>query len=624
MSATNQSSGPDVRYCDLIMKGGLTSGVVYPMAVYQLAKDFHFRNIGGTSAGAIIAAATAAAELGGRGQPNAGFERLKQFPSWFGIGTHHFDLFQPQESTRGVFEVAFALVGHEGWVQKAVRLAGKAVWYFWPWVLAGLLPGLGLVWVLGSPSEWKHPVGAALFVAVLLLVGILAAVTTGFLIRASFVIPANNFGLSRGYDRAENPERPRITSWLDRELDQLAGRDGAAAPLTFGDLWGPGGGGDLVPPVNCRRINLEVMTTCLTLGRPYRLPFAVDRKFYFDPAEFGSYFPPRVVQHCIRRAAGPATTSAGGREIYPLPVPRDLPVVVAVRMSLSFPLLFSAVPLYTDDFGRPLDKRRPPERCWFTDGGITSNMPVHFFDSPIPRWPTFAINLRPFTADYPRSDNEVANVWMPKRLGEGFDEWWSRLEVDQATERPVCGPQKLANFLWAMLDTALNWRDNIQLHAPGYCERVVHVKVDDSAEGGLNLRIDPVILRRLTQRGTAAGDLIRSRYVDKPSEPKAVSWLSHRWTRYRTAMQVEQERLGRMVEAYDFGDSYTKLLGDLIDRPKGASPDVYEWDDDQRSKCPREATERLLEIWRLWASNGVDFARTAPTPYPELRLNPKL
>lgn len=50
------------RTCDIVMKGGITSGVVYPKAIAKLSKHFTFKNVGGTSAGAIAAAATAAAE----------------------------------------------------------------------------------------------------------------------------------------------------------------------------------------------------------------------------------------------------------------------------------------------------------------------------------------------------------------------------------------------------------------------------------------------------------------------------------------------------------------------------------------------------------------------------------
>src|SRR5947209_6745693 len=48
--------------CNLVMKGAIVSGVVYPSVIIHL-KDYHdFRKIGGTSAGAIAAAAAAAAE----------------------------------------------------------------------------------------------------------------------------------------------------------------------------------------------------------------------------------------------------------------------------------------------------------------------------------------------------------------------------------------------------------------------------------------------------------------------------------------------------------------------------------------------------------------------------------
>jgi Patatin-like phospholipase len=50
------------KLCDVVMKGGITSGVVYPKAISELARVYSFKNIGGASAGAIAAAAAAAAE----------------------------------------------------------------------------------------------------------------------------------------------------------------------------------------------------------------------------------------------------------------------------------------------------------------------------------------------------------------------------------------------------------------------------------------------------------------------------------------------------------------------------------------------------------------------------------
>ncbi len=47
-------SPPDLgrTFCDVVMKGGITSGVVYPTAIAGLAQRYRLRNIGGASAGA--------------------------------------------------------------------------------------------------------------------------------------------------------------------------------------------------------------------------------------------------------------------------------------------------------------------------------------------------------------------------------------------------------------------------------------------------------------------------------------------------------------------------------------------------------------------------------------------
>ena len=49
--------------CDIVMEGGVTSGVVYPAFVARLAQRFTLRSIGGTSVGAVAAIAAAAAQF---------------------------------------------------------------------------------------------------------------------------------------------------------------------------------------------------------------------------------------------------------------------------------------------------------------------------------------------------------------------------------------------------------------------------------------------------------------------------------------------------------------------------------------------------------------------------------
>jgi predicted acylesterase/phospholipase RssA len=78
--------------CDLIMKGGITSGIVYPAAVHELKDRFRFCSIGGASAGAIAAAATAAAQLG---RDREGFDRLKEVGRKLEQDGFLLNLFQP-------------------------------------------------------------------------------------------------------------------------------------------------------------------------------------------------------------------------------------------------------------------------------------------------------------------------------------------------------------------------------------------------------------------------------------------------------------------------------------------------------------------------------------------------
>src|SRR5262249_11769704 len=86
---------PDLAF-DVVMKGGITSGVVYPLAVCELATRYRFESVGGASAGAIAAVGAAAAEHG-RHTSKGGFPVLAALPDE--VATVLPDLFQPQRST---------------------------------------------------------------------------------------------------------------------------------------------------------------------------------------------------------------------------------------------------------------------------------------------------------------------------------------------------------------------------------------------------------------------------------------------------------------------------------------------------------------------------------------------
>src|SRR6185312_14474479 len=96
--------------CDLVLKGGITSGIVYPSAIAKLAAHYRLRSIGGASAGAIAAAAAAAAESG---RASGSFDRLAKLPEALAEtdtrgATRLFRLFDPQRATRSAFNLLVA------------------------------------------------------------------------------------------------------------------------------------------------------------------------------------------------------------------------------------------------------------------------------------------------------------------------------------------------------------------------------------------------------------------------------------------------------------------------------------------------------------------------------------
>ena len=80
--------------------------------------------------------------------------------------------------------------------------------------------------------------------------------------------------------------------------------------------------------------------------------------------------------------------------------------------------------------GRP----EPPvfDVNWFSDGGLTANLPVQFFDSPLPTRPTFAIDLAGFSADHPRSADERENSYLPTVNQGGLHRRTARWEPEAA------------------------------------------------------------------------------------------------------------------------------------------------------------------------------------------------
>jgi hypothetical protein len=527
--------------CDIIMKGGITSGVAYPSTVVELAKTYRFRSIGGTSAGAIAAAATAAAEYGRR-KGTGGFAELQSLPDWLGQKalngrSNLFNLFVPDGATRPLFNVLTAPMWRKGLPRWSMLLTALE---HAPWsAVAGAFPGV-LLMVLAL-AEGTSFFSLLSFIAGLALSGLggLATLLYHYYRLTNEALPDTFMGLTSGHRPSGSGQPPVLTDWLAELIDRCAGVESREKPLTFGDLWGE-------DPEE-RDIDLQMMTTNVTLGRPYRLPIETKR-FFFDRVEFGRLFPSKVFKWLV--ACGEASLEEDkDRRHLPFPEPEDLPVVVAARMSLSFPILIGAVPLYAIDYTRAKKEDRVMTRCWFTDGGITSNFPVHFFDRPLPRRPTFTINLRPAHPDHgPGSDSfkETQGVWMPTKNQGGILEVWNRFDEHK-------GLGKVGGFIRAVVDTGFSWRDALQLGVPGYRDRVVHISLSPE-EGGMNLNMEGRVIGALSERGRRAGTLLAERFGDTPPEDVELTWDNHRWVRYRASMAA----LERLLEAFHKGYTSTE------------------------------------------------------------------
>lgn len=287
----------------------------------------------------------------------------------------------------------------------------------------------------------------------LLLLGLLLAVIGVFLCVAFATwrmavgkLPLNDYGLCSGL-RQPGRADPGNTDWLADLIDDLAGRDPRKdPPLTFGDLAAAPDGGR-------PKIDLRMMTTNLTLRRPYSLPLNT-AEYAFRRADFERLFPRRIVnflvEHC-EKVDEPGTFI----DLYRFPDAEHLPLVVAARMSAALPFLFCAVPLYARDLTLRKGESERWRRNLFSNGGLSSNFPIHFFDRMLPCWPTFAISLDEY--DERRSRNNAppgdprSRVWLPDpTLAE------SGMLI---AGRPLLG---LAAFAGRLVDAAKDWQDNLQ------------------------------------------------------------------------------------------------------------------------------------------------------------------
>jgi len=575
--------------CDLVMKGGITSGIIYPHAVCQLAITKRLNRVGGTSAGAIAAGAAAAAELGrDAGRTDTGYARLAALPAALaeitaGGHTRLYHLFQPQRSTTALYRLLAVMIGRGGRWNKAIRALLAAVRLI---VAVPGLIGIGFPAAVLAGAIWQGAAWGILAAVLLLIVGVGLAVIWSLIQRVARDLPKNHFGLCSGLQHPGS-RQPALTEWLVEEFDRIAAKDATTGPLTYGDL-------------TAHDIELAMFTTDLSAGTQNQVPFRT-RTWAFDPTEFRELFPERIVDWMIDHPPAPRDDADArvfdafaANGLCPLPLADDLPIIIGVRMSLSFPVLLSTVPLHAFDYSQ-----KPPTivRHRFSDGGITSNFPIHFFDTAIPNHPTFGINL--VATDRLHVD-QAQNVWMPDSNSEGI----------LARSQPV---ETIGGFVGALRNSVQNWADSMQTRVPGYRDRIVAVQ-HTKTEGGMNLDMEKDVVLGLAKRGQYAG-----------SRAGSFDFINHRWVRLRSFLQTLEEiavPAATTIEAPRPSPdvpTYREMMA-------GPSPTSYRrpWNAAD-GNVVANAVVALAEAYRsVTPDDGQSmFERGAPAPHPQLQIRPK-
>ena len=620
--------------CDLVMKGGITSGIVYPPAVLELAPRYRFRDIGGASAGAIAAALVAAAEYD---RERGGFDRLREVNQHLAEPSNLLGLFQPARAARPAFAALMVLMKAPATPKAAASGTSEAPrgdrlgsWLRRAWAVVAaygehdrlatggpaLIPALAAfllvhlaVRQLGARLDAANVLGlAAGFLAWLVSFGLIAAVRLTFVLWGR--VPENSFGMCTGL--TDGGEGPGLVDWLSAEVDRVAGRANGDAPLTIGDL-------------ATRGIRLQTVTTNLSVGQPHLLPF--DRDFIFSRAEMSAVFPRRIVDHLWNQ--GRSVDGADLADYRFLPPAHDLPVIFCARLSLSFPVLISAVPLWTLPGAGPLGMTAASSakdllRHWFSDGGISSNFPIHFFDHWLPTRPTFGIDLtempdHAFEAAANGISGSGPNAAGTRRLKARYfmapdpTEAPGPLSVDDVVLLRPQDPmypewseiKGLTDFLFSIWETTSSYHDNMLMQLPGFRDRVVRVRFA-TGEGGLNLSMSRAAVDSIRDKGTRAGRRLAREF----------DFDDHRWVRLRVLMADLERRMTELAAAYGAAN-YRSLIAHSNGKPF-PRPDDWCAEAERRMKFLVD----LVEEWRR--ADAEFFGRDEPRPVPLMRMNPRV
>jgi hypothetical protein len=301
----------------------------------------------------------------------------------------------------------------------------------------------------------------------------------------------------------------------------------------------------------------------------------------------------------------PPASRAAELRLKEIPKADNFPVLLAARMSLSFPLLFAAVPLWAIDYDHPL-KKRDFQRCLFSDGGISSNFPMHLFEGLVPQWPTFGIDLEPNIEDLPGA------TFLPMGYMEGIADRWTRFDAQPKSA------SRMGGFLMSIAGAMQNWNDNTQARSAGVRDRVVRVRLEKN-EGGMNLNMPNEVIGSVAKKGGEAADKIVARFLGPPPPNGWDGWSAQRWTRLDVLFDSFNQKVGGLLRALGqsvpHSRSYAQLkIQSTVTAPPGHNAPLTP----SQIQALDQLTNALDQVAIAFKASAPDYPNE-PLPEPELR-----
>jgi hypothetical protein len=232
---------------------------------------------------------------------------------------------------------------------------------------------------------------------------------------------------------------------------------------------------------------------------------------------------------------------------------------------------------------------------------------MHLFDGLLPLWPTFGIELEDALPNLPKS-----LIFLPHAYNQGIADRWTRFNQEKRAA------SKLGGFLMSIVGAMQNWNDNTLSRMPGVRDRVVRLRLKDK-EGGLNLNMDPELIKAIANRGEKAAEAILHRFA-----PSNSGWDDQRWVRLDVLMRTLADKSGGLFRSLGTHVPHATSYANLFAHSGTHAPPGH---DQPLTAAQSQALQALTTVLKNAAqafdTHAAHYDNTQ-IPNPDLRVRPSL